>query len=56
MYINGGLVIATVSIWKSSLAMEETFLDKIIKKELIKERKNLVFYTTVNKIETLNKP
>jgi hypothetical protein len=36
--------------------MEETFPDKGIRKKLTKEGKNLTFYTTVNKVETLNKP
>jgi hypothetical protein len=36
--------------------MEETLPDKGIFKKLIKEGKNLAFYTVVNKAETLNKP
>jgi hypothetical protein len=36
--------------------VEESFLDKGILEKLIRERKSLVFYTTVNKVETLNKP
>jgi hypothetical protein len=36
--------------------MEETFHDKEIIEKLTRERKNLAFYTTVNKDETLNKP
>jgi len=36
--------------------MEETFPDKGLLEKLTKEGKNLAFYTTVNKAETLNKP
>jgi hypothetical protein len=36
--------------------MEETFLNKGIRKKLSRERKSLAFYTTVKKDETLNKP
>jgi hypothetical protein len=36
--------------------MEETLPNKGILEKLTKERKNLAFYTTVNKAETLNKP
>jgi hypothetical protein len=36
--------------------MEEALFDKRILKNLIREGKNLAFYTTVNKAETLNKP
>jgi hypothetical protein len=35
--------------------MEETFLDKGFLEKLTRERKSLAFYTTINKIETLNK-
>jgi hypothetical protein len=35
--------------------MEETFLNKGILEKMIKEGKNLTFYTTINKAETLNK-
>jgi hypothetical protein len=35
--------------------MEETLLDKGILEKLIKEGKSLAFYTTINKVETLNK-
>jgi hypothetical protein len=35
--------------------MEETFPHKGILEELIREGKSLAFYTTVNKVETLNK-
>jgi len=36
--------------------MEETLPDKGILEKLIREGKNLAFYTIVNKAETLNKP
>jgi hypothetical protein len=36
--------------------MEETLLDKRILKKLTREGKNLIFYTTMHKAETLNKP
>jgi len=36
--------------------MEETLPNKGILEKIIIERKNLAFYTTVNKVETLNKP
>jgi hypothetical protein len=36
--------------------MEETFPDKGIIEKLIREGKNLAFYTFINKVETLNKP
>jgi len=36
--------------------MEETFPDKGILEKLTREGKNLAFHTTVNKVETLNKP
>jgi hypothetical protein len=36
--------------------MKETLLDKRILEKLTREGKSLAFYTTVNKVETLNKP
>jgi hypothetical protein len=36
--------------------MEETLPYKGILEKLIREGKSLAFYTTVNKVETLNKP
>jgi hypothetical protein len=36
--------------------MEETLLDKGILEKLIREGKNMAFYTAVNKAKTLNKP
>jgi hypothetical protein len=36
--------------------MEKTVLDKGILEKLTREGKSLTFYTTVNKVETLNKP
>jgi hypothetical protein len=36
--------------------MEETLLDKGILEKLTREGNNIVFYTAVNKAETLNKP
>jgi hypothetical protein len=36
--------------------MEETFCDKWILEKLPWQRKSFAFYTTVNKVETLNKP
>jgi len=56
VYVNGGCVIATMSIYKSSLIMEDTFPDKGILEKLTREGKNLAFYIVVNKAETLNKP
>jgi hypothetical protein len=56
MYVNGGCVIAIVSIYKSNLTMEETLPDKGILKKLTIEGKSLAFYIAVNKAETLNKP
>ncbi len=56
VYVNGGYVITAVSIQKSSLIMEETLPNKRILKKLTREGKNLAFYTTINKAETLNKP
>jgi len=41
---------------KNSLTMEETFANKGIQKKLSREGKSLAFYTTVNKVKTLNKP
>jgi hypothetical protein len=49
VYVNGGCVIAAVSILKSNLIMEETFLDKGILKKLRREGKSLAFYIAVNK-------
>jgi len=51
MYINGGHVISVVNIYKSNLTMDETFFDKRILEKLTRERKNLTFYTTVNKLK-----
>jgi hypothetical protein len=36
--------------------MEETFANKGIQTKLSREGKSLAFYTTVNKVKTLNKP
>jgi hypothetical protein len=36
--------------------MEETFLDKGILEKLTREGKSLAFYTSINKVETINKP
>jgi hypothetical protein len=36
--------------------MEETLPNKRILEKLTREGKNLAFYTTINKAETLNKP
>jgi hypothetical protein len=36
--------------------MEETLPDKGILKKLTREGKSIVFVTTINKAETLNKP
>ncbi len=56
MYINGGRVIAVVSIYKSNLTMEETFPNKRIQENLTKKGKSLAFYIAINKAKTLNKP
>ncbi len=44
VYINGGRVIAAVSIYKSSLTMEETFPDKGILEKLTRKKKSLVLF------------
>jgi len=36
--------------------MEEILVDKGILEKRTREGKNLAFYTTINKVETLNKP
>jgi hypothetical protein len=36
--------------------MEETLSQKGILEKLTRKRKNLAYYTTINKVETLNKP
>ncbi len=51
MYVNGGYVIVTVNIQKSSLTMEETLPDKKILEKLIREGKGLAFYTVINKVK-----
>jgi hypothetical protein len=56
MYVNGGRVIAVMSIKKSSLTMEETLPNKGILERLKREGKSLTFYIVVNKAKTLNKP
>jgi hypothetical protein len=56
VYVNSGCVIPAMSIYKSNLTIEETFPNKGILKQLIKEGKNLTFYTIVNKAKTLNMP
>ncbi len=53
VYVNSGCVIAVVNIYKSSLTMEETILNKGILEKLTREGKSLAFYTIVNKAETL---
>jgi hypothetical protein len=44
-----------MSIYKYSLTMEEILLDKGILEKLTREGKSLALYTSVNKVETLNK-
>jgi hypothetical protein len=56
VYVNGGRVIATASIYKSNLIMKETLFDKFFLEKLTREGKRLVFYIALNKVETLNKP
>jgi hypothetical protein len=51
VFVNGGHVIATMNIYKSSLTMEETFPDKGILEKLTRERKSLTFYIAVNKLK-----
>jgi hypothetical protein len=51
VYVNGGRVIATVSIYKSSLTMEEILFNKGILEKLTKKRKNLAFYAAANKLK-----
>jgi hypothetical protein len=55
-YENDDRVITAMSILKSNMIMEETFLDKGILEKLTRERKSLAFHTAINKAETLNKP
>jgi hypothetical protein len=56
MYVNDGRVIVIMSIYKSSLIMEEILPKKGILEKLTREGKSLAFYIIVNKIKTLNKP
>jgi hypothetical protein len=42
--------------WLSPPFLSKTFPDKRILEKLTREGKSLVFYTIVNKAETLNKP
>ncbi len=56
VYVNGGRVIATMSIQKFSLTMQDTLLDKGILEKLTREGKSLALYIVVSKAETLNKP
>ncbi len=51
VYVNNDHVIAIVNIYKSSLTMEEIFPNKKILEKLIREGKNLTFYTTANKLK-----
>jgi hypothetical protein len=51
MFVNGGRVITTVSIKKSSLIMEETFPNKGILEKLTRKGKSLTFYKVVNKLK-----
>jgi len=51
VYVNGGCVIVIVSIYKSSLIMEETFPGKGILEKLTKEGKSLAFYIAANKLK-----
>jgi hypothetical protein len=38
------------------MTVEETLPDKGILEKLTREGKSLTFYTSINKVETLNKP
>ncbi len=49
VYVNGGCVIAIMTIQKSSLTMEETLLDKGILEKLTRKGKSLAFYIVANK-------
>ncbi len=51
MYVNDGHAIAVVSIWKSSLTMKETLLNKGILKKLTRDGKSLAFYIAANKLK-----
>ncbi len=50
MYVDGGCVMAAVSIQKSQLIMEETLVKGILEK-LKGERKGWAFYIAVNKLK-----
>ncbi len=52
MYVNDGRVIVAMSIWKSSLIMEETLFDKRILEKLIREGKSLTFSIAANKLKS----
>ncbi len=51
MHVNGGCVIAIVSIYKSNLIMEETLPDKGILEKLTRKGTSLAFYIAVNKLK-----
>jgi hypothetical protein len=49
--LNGGRVMAVVSIYKSCLIMKEILPDKGILKKLKREGKGLAFYTIANELK-----
>jgi hypothetical protein len=51
VHVNGGCVIAIVSIYKSNLIMEETLPDKGILEKLTRKGTSLAFYIAVNKLK-----
>ncbi len=51
MYVNNGCVMAAVSIYKSSLTMEEILPNKGILEKPTTKGKSLAFYTIVNKLK-----
>jgi mannitol-1-phosphate/altronate dehydrogenase len=51
VYVNGGHVMAVVSILKSYLTINEALPDKRILEKLKGEGKGLAFYTAANKLK-----
>jgi hypothetical protein len=51
VYVNNGCVMAAVSIYKSSLTMEEILPNKGILEKPTTKGKSLAFYTIVNKLK-----
>jgi hypothetical protein len=51
VYVNGDCVIIAMSIYKSSMTMEETFLNKGILEKLTREGTSLAFHIAINKLK-----